>query len=84
MLRRNYQGAKHAEASGARWAESKIMSPSAYFTAAVVLFPILVWLIRRKALVNKQTVADLFKVSKSNLHQITSGRKYGWPCGSKE
>ena len=30
---------------------------------------------QKKAVVN-QAVADLFKVSKSNLHQITSSRKY--------
>ena len=52
-----------------RWVESKIMSRSAvyYFLYSVID--------QKKAVANK-AVADLFKVSKSNLHQITSGRKY--------
>ena len=54
-----------------RWAESKIMSLLAYLTAVVYYF-----LYDQKKTVVNQTVADLFKVSKSNLHRITSGRKY--------
>ena len=57
-----------------RWVESKIMSPSAYLAAAVYYFLYSV-VDQKKAVVN-QAVADLFKVSKSNLHRITSGRKY--------
>ena len=57
-----------------RWAESKIMSPSAYLAAAVYYFLYSV-VDQRKAVAN-QAVADLIKVSKSNLHRITSGRKY--------
>ena len=56
------------------WVESKIMSPSAYLTAAVYYF--LYSVVDQKKAVANQAVADLFKVSKSNLHQITSGRKY--------
>ena len=56
------------------WVESKIMSPSAYLTAAVYYF--LYSVIDQKKAVANQAVADLFKVSKSNLHRITSGRKY--------
>ena len=56
------------------WVESKIMSPSAYLAAAVNYF--LYGVIDQKKAVANQTVADLFKVSKSNLHRITSGRKY--------
>ena len=56
------------------WAESKIMSLSAYLTAAVYYF--LYSVVDQKKTVANQTVADLFKVSKSNLHWITSGRKY--------
>ena len=55
------------------WAESKIMSPSAYLTAAVYYF--LYSVVDQKKTVANQMVADLFKVSKSNLHWITSGRK---------
>ena len=57
-----------------RWVESKMMSPSAYLAAAVYYFLYSV-VDQKKAVVN-QAVADLFKVSKSNLHWITSGRKY--------
>ena len=57
-----------------RWVDSKIMSPSAYLAAAVFYF--LYGVVDQKKTVVNQTVADLFKVSKSNLHQITSGRKY--------
>ena len=56
------------------WVESKIMSPLAYLAAAVYYFLYSV-VDQRKAVAN-QVVADLFKVSKSNLHRITSGRKY--------
>ena len=53
------------------WVESKIMSPSA---AAVYYF--LYGVVDQKKAVANQMVAELFKVSKSNLHWITSGRKY--------
>ena len=56
------------------WIESKIMSPSAYLAAAVYYF--LYSVVDQKKAVGNQAVADLFKVSKSNLHRITSGRKY--------
>ena len=56
------------------WAESKIMSPSAYLAAEVYYF--LYSVVDQKKAVANQMVADLFKVSKSNLHRITSGRKY--------
>ena len=56
------------------WIESKIMSLSAYLAAAVYYFPYSV--VDQKKVVANQTVADLFKFSKSNLHQITSGIKY--------
>ena len=56
------------------WVQSKIMTPSAYLTAAVYYF--LYSVVDQKKEVANQVVADLFKVSKSNLHQITSGRKY--------
>ena len=56
------------------WVESKIMSPSAYLAAAVYYF--LYSVVDQKKAVANQAVADLFKVSKSNLHRITSGRKY--------
>ena len=49
-----------------RWVESKIMSPSAYLPAAVYYF--LYSVIDQKKAVANQVVADLFKVSKSNLH----------------
>ena len=49
-----------------RWVESKIMSPSAYLAAAVYYF--LYSVIDQKKAVANQAVADLFKVSKSNLH----------------
>ena len=57
-----------------RWAESKIMSPSAYLVAAVYFF--LYNTVDQMKTVANQTVADRFKVSRSNLHRITSGRKY--------
>ena len=57
-----------------RWVESKIMSPSAYLTVAVYYF--LYSVVGQKKAVANQAVADLFKDSKSNLHQITSSRKY--------
>ena len=56
------------------WVESKIMSPLAYFAAAVYYF--LYGVVDQTKALGNQAVADLFKVSKSNLHQITSGRKY--------
>ena len=56
-----------------RWIESKIMSPSAYLAAAVYYF---LYVVDQKKAVANQMVADLFKISKSNLHRITSGRKY--------
>ena len=56
------------------WAESKIMSPSAYLVAAVYYF--LFNTVDQKKTVANQAVADQFKVSKSNLHRITSGQKY--------
>ena len=56
------------------WVESKIMSPSVYLAAAVYYF--LYSVVDQKKAVANQAVADLFKVSKSNLHQITRGRKY--------
>ena len=57
-----------------RWAESKIMSPSAYLATAVYYF--LFNTIDQKKTVANQAVADQFKVTKNNLHRITSGRKY--------
>ena len=51
------------------WVESKIMSPSAYLTVAVYYF--LYSVVDQKKAVANQAVADLFKVSKSNLHRIT-------------
>ena len=54
--------------------ESKIMSPSAYL-AAVVYYFLFNTVDQKKTVVN-QAVVDQFKVSKSNLHKITSGRKY--------
>ena len=56
------------------WAGSKIMSPSAYL-AAVVYYFLFNTVDQKKTVVN-QAVVDQFKVSKSNLHKITSGRKY--------
>ena len=56
------------------WVESKVMSPSAYLAAAVYYF-LFSAVDQKKAVVN-QAVADLFKVSKSNLYRITSSRKY--------
>ena len=54
-----------------QWAESKIMSLSAYLVAAVYYF--LFNAVDQKKTVANQAVADQFKVSKSNLHRITSG-----------
>ena len=48
------------------WVESKIMSPSAYLAAAVYYF--LYSVVDQKKAIANQAVADLFKVSKSNLH----------------
>ena len=56
------------------WAESKIMSPSAYLVAAVYYF-LFNTVDQKKTIVN-QVVSDKFKVSTSNMHRITSGRKY--------
>ena len=56
------------------WVDSKIMSLSAYLTAAVFYF--LYGVVDQKKAVVNQMVADLFQISKSNLHRITSGRKY--------
>ena len=56
------------------WAESKILSPSSYLAAAVYFF--LYNTIDQKKTIPNQAVADLFGVSRSNLHRITSGRKY--------
>ena len=57
-----------------QWAESKIMSPSAYLVAAVYYF--LFHTVDQKKTVANQTVTELFKILKSILHRITSGRKY--------
>ena len=57
-----------------RWAKSKIMSPSAYLVAVVYYF--LFNTVDQKKTVANQAVAEQFKISKSNLHRITSGRKY--------
>ena len=54
-----------------RWAESKIMSPSLYLVAAVYFF--LYNTVDQTKSVSNQAVVDQFKVSKSNLHRITSG-----------
>ena len=56
------------------WVDSKIMSPSAYLAVAVFYF--LYGVVDQKKAVANQMVAELFQISKSNLHQITSGRKY--------
>ena len=56
------------------WAESKIMSPSAYLAAAVYYF--LFNTVDQKKTIANQAVLDKFKVSRSNMHRITSGRKY--------
>ena len=50
------------------------MSPSAYLAAAVYYF--LFNTVDQKKTVANQTVAEQLKVTKSNLHRITSGRKY--------
>ena len=57
-----------------RWKESKIMLPSAYLVAAVYFF--LYNTVDQSKSVSNQAVADLFRVSRSNLHRVTSGRKY--------
>ena len=57
-----------------RWVESKIMALTAYLSVAVYYF--LYSVVDQKKAVANQAVADLFKVLKSNLHQITSGQKY--------
>ena len=57
-----------------RWVDSKIMSPSAYLAAPVFYF--LYSVVDQKKAVANQMVAELFQISKSNLHRITSGRKY--------
>ena len=57
-----------------RWAESKIMSPSAYLAAAVYYF--LFNTVDQKKTIANQAVSDKFKVSRSNMHRITSGQKY--------
>ena len=57
-----------------RLTESKIMSPSSYLAAAVYYF--LYNTVDQKKTVANQAVADRFKISRSNLHRITSGRKY--------
>ena len=56
-----------------RWAESKILSPSSYLAAAVYFF---LYNTDQKKTVANQVVADLFRVSRSNLHRIMSGQKY--------
>ena len=57
-----------------RWAESKIISPSAYLVAAVYYF--LFNTVDQKKTIANQAVSDKFKVSRSNMHRITSGQKY--------
>ena len=57
-----------------RWADSKILSPSAYLATGVYFF--LYNTVDQTKKTPNQTVADMFGVSKSNLHKITSGRKY--------
>ena len=57
-----------------RWKESKIMLPSAYLAAAVYFF--LYNTVDQSKSVSNQAVADLFMVSRSNLHRVTSGQKY--------
>ena len=56
------------------WVDSKIMSPLAYLATAVFYF--LYGLVDQKEAVANQMVAELFQISKSNLHRITSSRKY--------
>ena len=56
------------------WAESKIMSPSAYLAVAVYYF--LFNTADQKKTIANQAVSDKFKVSRSNMHRITSGQKY--------
>ena len=50
------------------------MSPSLYLSAAVYFF--LYNTVDQMKTISNQAVADQFKVSRSNLHRITSGRKY--------
>ena len=71
------------------WGESKIISPLAYLAVEVYYF--LYSMVDQNKAVANQVVADLFKVSKSNLHQITSSRKYaggsimtGWQLKSAQ
>ena len=56
------------------WVDSKIMSPLAYLAAAVFYF--LYGVVDQKKAVANQMVAELFQISKSNLHRITRHRKY--------
>ena len=56
------------------WAESKILSPSSYLAAAVYFF--LYNTVDQRKTVPNQVVADLFGVSRSNLHRIMSGQQY--------
>ena len=56
------------------WVESKIMSLSPYLAVAVYYF--LFNTIDQKKMIANQTVLDKFKVSRSNMHTITSGQKY--------
>ena len=53
------------------WAESKIMSPSAYL--AVAVYYLLFNTVDQKKTIANQAV---FKVSRSNMHRIASGQKY--------
>ena len=57
-----------------RWADSKILSPSAYLAAEVYFF--LYNTVDQTKKIPNQTVADMFGVSRSNLYKIMSGRKY--------
>ena len=50
------------------------MSPSSYLVMVVYFF--LYNMVDQKKTVANQAVADQFKISRSNLHRITSGRKY--------
>ena len=56
------------------WAESKIMLPSSYLAAGVYYF--LYNTVDQKKTVVNQAVAELFGISRSNLHRITSSQKY--------
>ena len=59
------------------WIESKIMSTSVYLAVAVYYF--LYGVVYQKKAVANQMVAELFKISKSNLHRII-----GWKLKSIE